>query len=69
MARVIGVGGVFFKSSDPARLRAFYARCLGLPEYGDGVAFTPSMLPPGGCTVWSTFTRCRSTSRLRGSLS
>ena len=55
MARVLGVGGVFFKSDDPARLRRWYAQCLGVPEQGDGVAFAPSQLPPGGCTVWSAF--------------
>ncbi|HVO88310.1 MAG TPA: VOC family protein [Casimicrobiaceae bacterium] len=53
MARVLGIGGVFFKSDDPARLRAWYARCLGVPEAGDCVAFAPSQLPDGGCTTWS----------------
>ncbi len=30
MKRVIGIGGIFFKSSDPDRLRAWYQKHLGL---------------------------------------
>jgi predicted enzyme related to lactoylglutathione lyase len=31
MAKALGVGGVFFKSPDPARLRAWYGQWLGIP--------------------------------------
>ena len=30
MARVKGIGGVFFKSHDPARIKAWYHEHLGL---------------------------------------
>ena len=56
MARVLGVGGIFFKSPDPAALGGWYARWLGLSveEWG-GVVFLPGAMPPGGATVWSPF--------------
>jgi len=57
MAKVLGVGGVFFKSKDLAALKAWYARVLGL-EIGDwGVFFTPDMVKdtPGSGTVFSPF--------------
>jgi hypothetical protein len=40
MTRVTGIGGIFFKSRDPAALRAWYQTHLGLnvEEWG-GVAF------------------------------
>jgi predicted enzyme related to lactoylglutathione lyase len=45
MAKIIGLGGVFFKTTDPARLRAWYADVLGLEsaDWG-GVAFEPAAL-------------------------
>jgi predicted enzyme related to lactoylglutathione lyase len=55
MARVLGLGGVFFKSDDPARLREWYSRCLGVSAEGDAVAFQQEQLPSGGCAVWSAF--------------
>lgn len=57
MAKVLGVGGVFFKTADPAALKLWYARVLGL-EIGDwGVFFTPDMVKetPGAGTVFSPF--------------
>jgi predicted enzyme related to lactoylglutathione lyase len=57
MAKVLGVGGVFFKSKDIAALKAWYARVLGL-EIGDwGMFFTPDMVKdkPGSGTVFSPF--------------
>jgi len=56
MARVLGVGGIFFKSPDPAALGSWYARWLGLrvAEWG-GVIFEPGAMPPGAVTVWSPF--------------
>ncbi len=57
MAKVLGVGGVFFKSDDVAALRAWYATVLGL-EVGDwGAYFTPAMVAdlPGAGTVFSPF--------------
>lgn len=58
MARVLGVGGVFFKTSDQAALGAWYSRVLGLSfeEWG-GVVFAPQDAAdhPGGATVFSSF--------------
>lgn len=58
MARVIGVGGVFFKARDGAALREWYTRVLGLEirDWG-GVVFTPDAAAkkPGAGTVWSPF--------------
>jgi predicted enzyme related to lactoylglutathione lyase len=51
MKRVIGVGGIFIKSADPARLRDWYQKHLGIPvESWGGTAFTGP-----GTTVWNIF--------------
>jgi predicted enzyme related to lactoylglutathione lyase len=59
MAKVLGVGGVFFKSPDPQMLCAWYAQHLGLPVQNETGAtfavFPPEGMPPGGYTVWSPF--------------
>jgi predicted enzyme related to lactoylglutathione lyase len=58
MARIIGVGGVFFKSGNEAALREWYARVLGLEfQPWGGVLFTPSMAAdqPGAGTVFTSF--------------
>lgn len=55
MPKVLGVGGVFFKSPDPAALRAWYARWLGMLSDVYGVGFHPDALPEGAYTVWSPF--------------
>ncbi len=53
MAKVLGVGGVFFKTADPATLTAWYRRVLGLEvEAWGGVVFPPL---PRGQTVWTPF--------------
>jgi predicted enzyme related to lactoylglutathione lyase len=58
MARVIGVGGVFFKTPDKARLAAWYRDVLGVAfdDWG-GVMFTPeaAAATPGAGTVFSGF--------------
>jgi predicted enzyme related to lactoylglutathione lyase len=56
-ARVVGIGGIFFKARDPEALRAWYRDHLGLAiaEWG-GVAFEPTMASPAGrpsTLVWS----------------
>ena len=56
-ARVVGIGGIFFKPRDPEALRAWYRDHLGLAiaEWG-GVAFEPTMASPAGrpsTLVWS----------------
>jgi predicted enzyme related to lactoylglutathione lyase len=54
MAKVLGVGGIFFKSPDPAALMAWYQRYLGLENSGYAV-LPPSAMPPGGATVFAAF--------------
>jgi predicted enzyme related to lactoylglutathione lyase len=57
--RVLGVGGVFFRSPDPAHLGSWYAEHLGLQveNWGQthGTSFAPADMPPTGFTVWSAF--------------
>ena len=57
--RALGVGGVFFRSKDPAHLGKWYADTLGLKveNWGDthGTSFAPADLPPNAFTVWSAF--------------
>ena len=53
MARVLGVGGVFFKAADPAALAEWYRRVLGFEVQEWGGAMFP--YPDRGYTVWSPF--------------
>lgn len=56
MAKVLGVGGVFFKSKDPQALMKFYQSALGVPsDSADYATFFASSMPSGGCTVFSPF--------------
>jgi predicted enzyme related to lactoylglutathione lyase len=55
MAKVLGIGGVFFKSPDPAKLRAWYAQWLGFDASEYGANFAPATMPSGGLTVWNPF--------------
>jgi predicted enzyme related to lactoylglutathione lyase len=59
MAKVLGVGGIFFKSPDPQELCQWYSRWLGLGIDSDPgtayVAFRPATMPKSGYTVWSAF--------------
>ena len=56
MAKVIGLGGIFFKSQDPERLRAWYRKWLQVPAVGaDGASFQPVGQPKGAFSVWSPF--------------
>ncbi|EIL94452.1 VOC family protein [Rhodanobacter spathiphylli] len=55
MAKVIGLGGIFFKSRDPAALTAWYAKHLGLDaEAWGGARFVEDEQRPG-YTLWSPF--------------
>jgi predicted enzyme related to lactoylglutathione lyase len=51
MERVTGVGGVFFRSQDPAALVAWYEEHLGVPVQEGGHA----IFPESRNTVWSPF--------------
>ena len=53
-----GIGGVFFKSNDPQKIKAWYGRHLGLVinEYGSVFEFRKADRPGDkGYTVWSPF--------------
>jgi predicted enzyme related to lactoylglutathione lyase len=57
MAKVLGVGGVFFKSDDSKKLSAWYKKWLDVPAHPEwGASFTPDAVPAGGFTVWAPFT-------------
>lgn len=57
--RALGVGGVFFRSLDPARLATWYKEALGIETeaWGSthGTSFSPEAMPANAFTVWSTF--------------
>ena len=53
MAKVLGVGGVFFKSPDPQRLYDWYAKWLGMEIEDWGIAYVPKNMPANAQTVWS----------------
>lgn len=56
MAKVIGLGGIFFRSRDPAALAAWYGEHLGLdvnPSFG-GTIFNEDEARPG-YTLWTPF--------------
>jgi predicted enzyme related to lactoylglutathione lyase len=57
--KVLGVGGVFFRSPDPGKLAAWYRLALGLEieAWGatHGTSFSPEAMPKNAFTVWSTF--------------
>ncbi|HEU0295691.1 MAG TPA: VOC family protein [Anaerolineales bacterium] len=55
MAKVLGVGGIFFKSPDPKRLYAWYTKYLGMEFEDWGTAYYPKAMPDNAQTVWSVF--------------
>lgn len=55
MAKVLGLGGLFFKSPDPERLLAWYAKWLGLGDGKASVEFQFTSMPANAFTVWSPF--------------
>lgn len=56
MARVTGIGGVFFKAKDPDALAAWYQEHLGVPfdsKMGCAILrWKEDQGPDGGSTVW-----------------
>ena len=58
MAKVLGIGGIFFKAKDPAGLLNWYRDVIGLElqDWG-GVVLTPQAMAahPGAGTVFSPF--------------
>ena len=57
MPSVIGLGGLFFKSADPAACREWYGRVLGMAFEPWGLVFTPqaAAAQPGAGTVFAPF--------------
>jgi predicted enzyme related to lactoylglutathione lyase len=58
MAKVLGVGGIFFKARDPAALRQWYTDALGIEmhDWGGAVLLPDAMAAhPGAATVFSPF--------------
>ncbi|WP_341501361.1 VOC family protein [Gallaecimonas sp. GXIMD4217] len=57
MAKVMGVGGVFFRCLDRDGLAAWYQKWLGMPvnEQFCGAEFKTANYPKGGYTVWGLF--------------
>ena len=57
--RVLGIGGVFFRSADPTALAKWYREALGLVTEGwgssHGSSFSPESMPPHSFTVWGAF--------------
>lgn len=55
--RTTGIGGIFFKSGDPAALRSWYQHHLGMPmnEYGAVVEFGNADGAGYGHLQWSVF--------------
>ncbi len=58
MAKVLGVGGIFFKSKDPAALTNWYRDVIGLEvqDWG-GILLMPDAMAahPGAATVFAPF--------------
>lgn len=55
MAKVTGLGGIFFKARDPAALGAWYAKHLGLNVEKWGGARFEDNAGSAGYTLWSPF--------------
>jgi predicted enzyme related to lactoylglutathione lyase len=55
MARVIGLGGIFFKARDPKSLGDWYTKHLGLVVADFGGAMFEEDAQRPGCTLWSLF--------------
>lgn len=57
--RALGVGGIFFRSTNPEALAAWYQEHLGLDveAWGDtrGASFSPAVMPENAFTVWGAF--------------
>ncbi len=60
MKRVTGIGGVFFKTRDPEKMKEWYGRHLGFvtDQYGGAFEWRQADAPEkAGFTAWSPFTQ------------
>ena len=56
MARVLGIGGVFFKCGDTEKLTAWYEKYLGMSvNESGGIEFPLELLPDTAYCVWGPF--------------
>ena len=57
MKRVTGIGGIFFKCQDPAKMKEWYKTHLGFDVTDYGVQFSWKQDDPAveGYTLWSPF--------------
>jgi len=57
MKKVTGIGGIFFKCQDPAKIKAWYKKYLDIDAGDYGFVFTWNMEtdPSKGSTVWGPF--------------
>jgi predicted enzyme related to lactoylglutathione lyase len=57
MPKVLGLGGLFFKSADPDAMKAWYGRVFDIAYDEWGIVFTPDAAAahPGAATVFSPF--------------
>lgn len=58
MAKVTGLGGIFFRADDPAALGQWYQKWLGLPvEHPYGAILPHRDLAEDSYSVWAPFAR------------
>lgn len=57
MAKVVGIGGVFFKANDPKGLAAWYNKALGIDMGTYGATFKKESIPDEGYTAFSMFNK------------
>ncbi|RUO80366.1 glyoxalase [Idiomarina tyrosinivorans] len=55
MAKVLGIGGVFYTANDPEKLGAWYKEVLGVPYQPWGAQFNTADYPQQAYNVWSLF--------------
>ncbi len=57
MKKVTGIGGIFFKSENPEKIKAWYKKYLDIDAGDYGFTFNWSMEadPSKGSTVWAPF--------------
>jgi predicted enzyme related to lactoylglutathione lyase len=55
MAKVLGIGGIFFKAQDRSKLIAWYRDTLDIQIGNDGAMFAQADAPAGAFTVLSIF--------------
>ena len=64
MAKVLGIGGVFFKAADPQAVRDWYVRVLGF-DINDWGGVTWPDPPVSHHGIWTVFEACPTTTSRR----